>query len=473
MFRRFRNTDDDPIANQLRDSAEPNVLHLDGNPPKPERGKSGKSGGTDKSAGPARSGKSAKSAKSGKSGKPGKSAGKGLEWTPEDEPAVLEPFEEELDESDEDDEEDERTAEQRRADLEAELQREAEEFGLANLSPVSLYGPNGEAVVALLDSLIDIDDDTAEAIAEAFDAVPDAERKVSRSFVRRNLRKWALEAEVETAEQAVNDWLSSLKVDYEYEAVYADVADAARDAVAALTLEDELDDADFDTLYGPWSEVMDSDEDEAVEDEHSPAAGAAKGAAVAAKGAAGAKTPAGAAKSAAGTDVGDAEEVGEFGPSTPLVIEFLGKLTALETAEIGFGPPIGTCRPSPAKTPHGASNCASPRRRSSPGWTAGRRSTTTSPSGATTPAPARWPGRPSPMPSPPSSWPTCSNPKTRRRSTRRGPRSSARRRCRSSKTRTMTARRTETSAQTGRFRGARYFSSVQVGWSGCCPGRCR
>ena len=321
MFRRFRNTDDEPIANQLRDTAEPNVLHLDGGPATPAK--------------PAKPDK-------GKSAKSGKSGGKGLKWTPEDEPAELEPFEDEFDESDEEDEEDGRTAEQRRADLEAELQREAEEFGLANLSPVSLYGPNGEAVVALLDSLIDIDDDTAEAIAEAYDAVPDAERKVSRSFVRRNLRKWNLEAEVETAEQAVNDWLSSLKVDYEYEAVYADVADAARDAVAALTLEDELDDADFDTLYGPWSEVMDADEDEAAEDEPGPAPGAAKGVAGAkgaggtAKGTAGtAKGSAGSAKGSAGADAVDAEEVGEFGPSTPLVIEFLGKLTALETAEVG------------------------------------------------------------------------------------------------------------------------------------------
>jgi hypothetical protein len=323
MFRRFRNTDDDPIANQLRDTAEPNVLHLDGNPPKPDKGKPGKPGkskpgkpgkpgGSDKAAGPARSGKP---------GKPGKRGGKGVEWTPEDEPVELESFEEEVDESDEEDEEDDRTAEQRRADLEAELQREAEEFGLANLSPVSLYGPNGEAVAALLDSLIDIDDDTAEAIADAYDETPDAERKVSRSFVRRNLRKWNLEAEVETAEQAVNDWLSSLKIDYEYEAVYGDVADAARDAVGALILEDELDDADFDTLYGPWSEVMDAEDDEAAEDEPSPTAGAAKGVASAktaagpAKGAAGtAKGAAGTAKGAAGTAKGaadaDAEEVG-------------------------------------------------------------------------------------------------------------------------------------------------------------------
>jgi hypothetical protein len=217
-----------------------------------------------------------------------------------------------------DEEEDDRTPEQRRADLEAELQRQAEEFGLANLSPVSLYGPNGEAVAELLDSLAEIDDETAEAIADAYEAIPDPERKISRSFVRRHLRGWNLEAEVETAEQAVNDWLSALKVDYEYEAVYATAAEAARDAVDALVLEDELDDADFDTLYGPWSEVMDVEEDEAAEEEPSAAAGSAK-----------------VAKATQVAETDEDEEVGEFGPNTPLVIEFLGKLAALQTAEIG------------------------------------------------------------------------------------------------------------------------------------------
>jgi hypothetical protein len=257
MFRRFKHSDDEPIANQLRDTAEPNVLHLD---------------------------------------------------------------EEEFDEGDElDAEEDGRTPEQRRADLEAELQRQAEEFGLANLSPVSLYGPNGEAVASLLDSLAEIDDETAEAIADAYEAVPDPERKIARSFVRRHIRGWNLEAEVETAEQAVNDWLSSLKLNYDDDAVYATVAEAARDAVDALVLEDELDDADFDTLYGPWAEVMDAEEDGETDDS---SGGAAKGAAGAA-GAAGAKPDE------------RAEEVGEFGPSTPIVIEFLARLTALQTAEIG------------------------------------------------------------------------------------------------------------------------------------------
>jgi hypothetical protein len=35
-----------------------------------------------------------------------------------------------------------------------------------------MYGPNGEDVASLLDSLADIDDATAEAIADAYEAIP-------------------------------------------------------------------------------------------------------------------------------------------------------------------------------------------------------------------------------------------------------------------------------------------------------------
>ena len=308
MFRRFKNTDDDPIANQLSDAAEPNVLHLDGKP--------------------------VKSAKTGRSGGKG---GKSVEWTPEDEVADLEPFEEELDDSeDEGDEEDDgRTAEQRRADLEAELQREAEEYGLTNLSPETLFGPNGEAVAAVLDALTEVDDDLAEAIADAYEAIPDAERKVARGFARRTLRKANLEEEADTAQQAVSDWLSALKVPYEDQGLYATVANAARDAVLGLVLEEELDDADFDTLYGPWSEVMDAEEEEeAPEVEAKAAAETYRAMADSIKANAKGGARAGKAGKAA-APAGDGEEVGEFGPNTPLVIEFLKRLSALETAEIG------------------------------------------------------------------------------------------------------------------------------------------
>lgn len=294
MFRRFKNSDDDPIANQLSDLAEPNTLNLGKEPPKSgkDKGKSGKA--------------------SGKAGHGGKSP----EWTADAVVEDEERFEEELDETDEDEEEDadDRTPEQRRAELEAELQRQAEEYGLTNLSPEVLYGPNGEAVASLLDSLGEIDDELAEAIADAFDAVPEPERKVARSGMRRRVRSAKLESEIDAAEGAVNDWLSALSVRYEDESLYATAAEAARDAVDALVMEEELDDADFATLYGPWSEVMDVEDDVDGEAEETDAA-----------------------PGPVGSEPGESEdeqEVGEFGPNTPLVVEFLTKLGSLKTPDV-------------------------------------------------------------------------------------------------------------------------------------------
>lgn len=309
MFRRFKNSDDDPIANQLSDPAEPNTLNLGKVPAKPA-----------KPAPPPKSGKGKRKDK-GKSGKAGH-GGKSPEWTAD---AVVEDeeiFEEELDETDEDEEEDadDRTPEQRRAELEAELQRQAEEYGLTNLSPEVLYGPNGEAVASLLDSLGDIDDELAEAIADAFDAVPEPERKVARSGMRRRVRSAKLESEIDAAEGAVNDWLSALSVRYEDESLYTTVAEAARDAVDALVMEEELDDTDFDTLYGSWSDVMDVEDD--VDGEADEEAGEAPGVA------------AGAPKVKESDEPEGEEEVGEFGPNTPIVVEFLTKLGSLKTPDV-------------------------------------------------------------------------------------------------------------------------------------------
>ena len=298
MFRRFKHSGDEPIANQLRDAGEVNVLHLDGKPVPDDAG---------------------------------------VEWAAGGDASDVEEFDEELepgdeldeDEEEDDEEEDDRTPEQRRADLEAELQRQAEEFGLTNLSPVTLFGPNGEAVASVLDSLSEIDDDLAEEIADAYEAVPDAERKVARGFAKRRLRSANLEEEAETAQQAVNDWLSALKISYDDHGLYATVANAARDAVLGLVLEEELDDADFGTLYGPWSDVMDAEEEEETPEAQAEAAAEtykAMAKAIKANVKGGAK---------AGPAAADGEEVGEFGPNTALVIDFLKRLIALETAEIG------------------------------------------------------------------------------------------------------------------------------------------
>ena len=227
---------------------------------------------------------------------------------PEDEPG----------QEDAEDELDTRTPAERAADLAAELQREAEEFGLTGSNPTEMYGPNGEDVAALLDSLADIDDRTAESIADAYEAIPAAERKVAQSVVRRRYRG-ARESELWAAEHAVSDWLAAMQLEGDDLALYSIVADAATDAVDALVLEDELADVDFNTLYDAWSEVMDSDDDS--EESDTEAAEPAKGS--------GAKKTEAVEESAAD----EAEEDGEFGPNTELVLQFLTKLADLSAAE--------------------------------------------------------------------------------------------------------------------------------------------
>ena len=235
-----------------------------------------------------------------------------LSWVVED--GVEDEPDNEVDEG-----EDPEVAARRAAELAAELQREAEEFGLTGSNAAEIYGPNGEGVAALLDSLADIDYETAEAIADAYEAIPEAERKVARSVVRRRHRGGGREAELWAAEHAVSDWLAALQLEGDELEIFSIVADAATDAVDALVLEDDLADVDFATLYDPWSDVMDADEDDDSEgdevDEVEPAEGSA------------------AADGAAKAAEGDAKEEGEFGPNSALVLQFLTKLAALTAAE--------------------------------------------------------------------------------------------------------------------------------------------
>jgi hypothetical protein len=286
MFRRIKRQGDEPLANELSGSAEPNTLKLT------------------------------------KPGKEGESEATEWAWTADG----MTPIESEDAEFDDDDDiEEPKGAEPTMTpeELQAELQRQAEEFGLTGDNPIGLYGPHGEDVAGLLNSLPEIDDETAEAIADAYEAIPEAERKVAQSVVRRRHRggKWSYELDI--AERGVSDWFSSLKIfDPDDAEMYAIVANAATDAVDALILEDELADADFDTLYGGWSEVMDLEEDEtAVEDETTAAEAAA--------------APDAEAKGKSDDQPEEAaENDGPFGPNTELVIQFLDKLAGLDGVQI-------------------------------------------------------------------------------------------------------------------------------------------
>lgn len=239
-----------------------------------------------------------------------------LTWAAADaEARDLEPAEDEfLDDAFDDDEVeevDERTLAQRQADLQAELERQAEEFGLTRANPQAAYGPNGEAVAALLDLLQEIEPDEMEQLAEAWEAVDPAERDIVQREIRRRHRTGRHEYELSAAEDAVTAWLNARPTSDEDEAdLMRIVAAAARDAVDALILDDELDDADFVTLYGPWADVMDSDEggDEAADEAQDEAA-------------------AGGSAGASGDATEDSDQ--EFGPNTELVRQFLARLGEL------------------------------------------------------------------------------------------------------------------------------------------------
>ena len=123
------------------------------------------------------------------------------------------------------------------------------------LEPVAIYGPRGEDVAAVLDALSEIDEDRARA----------ARRRLDGRRSRPSATSWsgtcsiaAVDGqhryELSAAEDSVTAWLNSLKLEDDDEAaLWTVVADAARGAVEALILDEDLDDADYDMLYGPWA----------------------------------------------------------------------------------------------------------------------------------------------------------------------------------------------------------------------------
>jgi len=219
-----------------------------------------------------------------------------------------EELDDELDEEAEDD--DPEALARRQAEFEAEIQRQAEEFGLATDDPKAIYGPNGESVAAVLEALDEIDPDTAERLADAWDAIDPNERDVLDRILQRRHRGGSHQYELSAAEDSVSAWLVAQKPTSDEEAEVARiVAAAARDAVDAFILDEELDDVDYETLSGPWLAVMGSEDDETEED------------------AGGGEEPGGGED--AGDDSPDSEKQGVFGPNTPLLMDMFERLRGL------------------------------------------------------------------------------------------------------------------------------------------------
>jgi hypothetical protein len=200
----------------------------------------------------------------------------------------------------------------REAEFEAEIERQAEEFGLATDDPKAIYGPNGDSVAAVLEGLDGMDTETAERLADAWDAVDPSERDVLDRVLQRRHRGGSHQYELSAAEDSVSAWLVAQKPRGDQEAEVARiVAAAARDAVDAFILDEELDDIDYDILSGPWLSVMES-EDEAEE------------------GVEGVEAIGTAATDADESADREAEGKGAFGPNSELVADFLEKLKALD-----------------------------------------------------------------------------------------------------------------------------------------------
>ena len=137
--------------------------------------------------------------------------------------------------------------------------------------PETLYGTNGQAVAGLIEALENIGPYQVQAVAKSWASTRPADRQIAQMMARRLRNDRRLDAPLRAAETRIRGWLEAREPADDREASqYEEVADAARDAVAALILGEELNDADFATLYGSWSDVMDDDsgeEDTEAEDE--------------------------------------------------------------------------------------------------------------------------------------------------------------------------------------------------------------
>jgi hypothetical protein len=184
----------------------------------------------------------------------------------------------------------------------------------------TLYGPNGGEVAGLIEALDSIDDEQLAAVAKSSAAVRPADREIAQMMARRLRNDRRLDAPLRAAEARIQEWLEARKSTYDGDAALAEeAAAAARDAVAALILDAELNDADFATLYGPWSDVMDEDTD-AGADEAEPGGGA----------------PDDDASPDEGTSPeAEAEaEADDYGPNSELISELLSQLEALSPDQL-------------------------------------------------------------------------------------------------------------------------------------------
>jgi hypothetical protein len=196
--------------------------------------------------------------------------------------------------------------------------------------PKTLYGPNGEAVAGLLEALDEIDLDQVGAVAASWASVKPADRQIAQMMARRLRNDRRLDAPLRAAEARIQAWLEGRETtDDRGTSLNEEAAGAARDAVAALILDTELNDADFATLYGPWSDVMDDDVEADEAEQH------------------------GAPLAEDAAEQTDAER--EFGPNGDLIAELLARLEDLSPDQArSLATAIGSADPDALAQAHAA-----------------------------------------------------------------------------------------------------------------------
>jgi hypothetical protein len=129
------------------------------------------------------------------------------------------------------------------------------------------FGPNRDAVGSFLERLRDVDQGQALALAAAWKAADEAQRRLAWRAVRRAAHGPAGERALRDAQSAVMDWSNSWTpipmygypgtgvVAQDLAQVMRDAVPALVDAVSALVVGGLVDGDDFETLYGPWRSV--------------------------------------------------------------------------------------------------------------------------------------------------------------------------------------------------------------------------
>ncbi len=232
----------------------------------------------------------------------------------------------ELGEDELDDDFEEGDLEDQPEDMTADLESQAADYLAGN--DVWMYGANAVAVLEILDRLEEISPTEARPLAEAWLAIPKADRELARKAVRK-----IYESNDETARhlqlvrEAVGTWMAVtagypeyVNAEPDWSRICTQTGEAALDAATAVILEEALDESHFEALFTPWSETT------------AQLDATAAAARIEAPGADETEEVDGAED---GEEDEDVEDEAAFGPNSDAVTDFLNRLWLLTPEQVG------------------------------------------------------------------------------------------------------------------------------------------